>query len=440
MPIALKDHEWRENTTHLYVTLKLPNLAAKDTHVHASDNFLKFSCPPYLFILDLPRTIVPEKSIVSIAKNELSFELLKETSELWNTLQLDPPLSRQELITRREESESRGRDRLLKIHESAVKEKRERERDMVRKQIDVERVQRERIEDMKAAVRAAAEVEFLYTSDFASSVDDQSDLVPDDLLPPSRHSQPEIATAHNVPSTDDEMISYRNEASSDVRHAPVRSLHKTEDEEDGLTPEELAFIQAKVVRAMKPEGRPPPPIRESREIEVGFTSRLPIPTSVARESEDEKWRARIDHFRAAAAQAPPPDPDNVPTQDADTLLSLFNKFYSLENYQAALNALNSAYSLAPSPHLLLHRAAAHLKLQDHNAAVADCTALLIDPDVCNSEMRATAFSRRSMGLLALGEKESALRDLAEASRCSKHPEAKRALEAAREVLHNEMAG
>ncbi|KAI8807633.1 hypothetical protein BJ742DRAFT_772813 [Cladochytrium replicatum] len=101
MPIALSDEEWREKTQRICTSLSSFSI---DTHVQGSKRqFFKRSSVLHIFL----GKSFPEQSSVAIAKNELSFELLKKTPELWNARQLDPPLTRQERTARRAESEAR---------------------------------------------------------------------------------------------------------------------------------------------------------------------------------------------------------------------------------------------------------------------------------------------------------------------------------------------
>lgn len=121
-------------------------------------------------------------------------------------------------------------------------------------------------------------------------------------------------------------------------------LSMEDDCEDGI---DMEAILAKVKQQLKKKEAPPP--RASADIQVTFTDRGAIPTSVARESEDIKWRARIAQMTAEYNRK------NAKAVEEDTKhytdwmwKDKAEEWYKQGNLESAVNAYSQALALNPS--------------------------------------------------------------------------------------------
>ncbi|KAI8822538.1 uncharacterized protein EV422DRAFT_524364 [Fimicolochytrium jonesii] len=393
MPIIIKEYTWTESSTHVYLTIPLKGANPKKTDVYVNDVYVKVNFPPYFFELDLAHEVDSENAVATIGNGCAKLELPKQIEQPWTTL-THTPTSPDSLKSRRANADEKSRARIAAAQEKKLAARRERERALVQKQIEVERNAREEVARLKEEERRAA-VEDLagWTRNVedgerrrdrmesnirgqTSSEDKITEIFEDDDLV-STHSR---AIENEYTSGPEDAVA--QEPENTITHASyIQEVNDSEEDEDGLDMEE---IRAKVRKQLQPKSVPPP--RDvDREIIISFTSRGLKPTKTARESEDVKWETRIKAMqdehelkqKAIAAKAAETDANGIDETNPIFLKDKGNAFYRTGNFEAAINAYSAALKLDPdSLPCLSNRAASYLHLSQHDSCIKDCTAAL----------------------------------------------------------------
>eukprot|EP00842_Homolaphlyctis_polyrhiza_P003918 jgi/Hompol1/4527/HPOL_000940-RA len=158
MPIVIKEFEATQTEQELFITVALNGANAAKVDVHATDIYIKINFPPFFFELDLAHSIDPDASVASVGNNTVTFKLVKVEPGVWSEIKFKAASPKQ-LRDRRKESEARNIAKTEAKRLEAVVAKRALERDAVRRQIEVEREKRERVEKLKLAEKESGERE-----------------------------------------------------------------------------------------------------------------------------------------------------------------------------------------------------------------------------------------------------------------------------------------
>jgi hypothetical protein len=161
MPILIKDYEFQEDEEHLYLTVSLNGKSPKNVDIYCNDSYLKININPFFFELDFFEKVDEDTSSANISQTDVKISIKKETPKIWGRASLftdeesNKPENKEFIKNRRNEAF----DRSLKKEEEKKKQKRiflnNQKREMVQKQMDVEKAERENIKDIKN--RAAEE-------------------------------------------------------------------------------------------------------------------------------------------------------------------------------------------------------------------------------------------------------------------------------------------
>jgi tetratricopeptide (TPR) repeat protein len=179
------------------------------------------------------------------------------------------------------------------------------------------------------------------------------------------------------------------------------------------------------------------------DISVTFTSRGLIPTSTARESEDSKWKLKIQQMLEINRRKKELKDATLDEQHPEYLKEKGNQFFKNGNYESALNAYTAALELDPSNvgfvffqlmfRYLSNRSACHLKLNSPSDAFKDTMMALdylareeellkqqlIEEDAQDRSMRIRTkikvYLRKGAAQLAMGNKKGAIEDYQAAS-------------------------
>ncbi|ORX43412.1 hypothetical protein BCR36DRAFT_336063 [Piromyces finnis] len=155
MPILIKEYEFQEDEEHLFLTIKLNGQNPKNVDIYCNDSYLKINFSPFFFELDFFDKVDEDTSSANISQKDIKFSIKKETSKLWGRASLftdeekSTPENKELIKKRRAEAFDRS---LEKIKEKQ-KQKRifinNQKREMVQKQMDVEKAEREKIKEIK---------------------------------------------------------------------------------------------------------------------------------------------------------------------------------------------------------------------------------------------------------------------------------------------------
>ncbi|KAJ3052827.1 Dynein assembly factor 4, axonemal [Rhizophlyctis rosea] len=376
MPIVIKDYTWTESDETVYITVPLKGINANKADFYANDEYIKVNYPPHFFELDLYASVDSESAVAAVGDGSVKFTLTKKAPKLWNTVKTTIT-DIEELKQRRTQAEQRAYQRQQEIRQEKLRLKRDQERELVQKQIEVERAERERVAALKEEEKRTAQVALAKWTEEIKSVApstgndhegggvpvaaDGEEAVVDRLREGDIFDEDDLAEADDVGG----------------KALPESGITETGDEEEEGSDDEkgidMEAIRAKVQEQLQGKSRPPPRAANA-EIEITFTSRGLIPTKTARESEDAKWQAKISQAQAAhKAQQDKSDAKGIEEENPVFLKDKGNDFYRKGNFPAAINAYTAALQLDPKNLTCLsNRAASHLHLSNHAPCISDC--------------------------------------------------------------------
>lgn len=146
MPIT-PTYKWRESNTWVTVDVNFGFVTPNSSDITSTECFLRITCFPYLFQVDLHKEINSKKSSVSIGRNYVSFFLVKKDQGIWG--RLTALGDKKVLAQRRQSSLEAFALETEKAKTKAKADASELGRFVVGKQIDCEDVKRQVIEARK---------------------------------------------------------------------------------------------------------------------------------------------------------------------------------------------------------------------------------------------------------------------------------------------------
>ncbi|KAJ3044803.1 Dynein assembly factor 4, axonemal [Rhizophlyctis rosea] len=374
MPLVVKEYTWTESSDAVYITIPLKGVNTSKADVYANDEYIKVNFPPYFFELNLYAAVESESAVAAVGNGCVKFTLTKKEHVLWNRVTTTIS-DHDELKRRRAEAEQKAHQRQEELRQERLRRKRDEERQLVQKQIEVERAERERVAALKEEEKRQAQAAL---AEWAEDIK---------TAPPvEEEEQNDIAAAADFPEQEEGAIFADDDLADEAMDNSYVPSGITEigdedevddedvDDEAGI---DMEAIRAKVREQMQGKARPPPRATNA-EIEITFTSRGLIPTKTARESEDAKWRVKIADAQAAYdRKQKKSDARNIEEQNPVFLKDKGNDFYRKGNFAAAVNAYTAALDLDPENiSCLSNRAACHLQLSQPNLCITDCTRVL----------------------------------------------------------------
>ncbi|KAJ3336859.1 Dynein assembly factor 4, axonemal [Gonapodya sp. JEL0774] len=115
----------------------------------------------------------------------------------------------------------------------------------------------------------------------------------------------------------------------------------------------------------------PAPAEPANDLELTEEELAEVQSRVRKQLE-LKWQDYVRRQNNSTAEKKE-DSAGLHEETPSLLITRANHFLSTSDFSSALAALSAAVSLSPhDPTLLANRAALHLRMEDHNAAVADC--------------------------------------------------------------------
>ncbi|KAI9355970.1 hypothetical protein DFJ73DRAFT_824128 [Zopfochytrium polystomum] len=376
MPIVVKELEFSETDALAFVTVSLNGVTPGKADVYCNDAYVKVNFPPFLFEADLFALVDPDASTAVVGDGAVKLTLAKVETGLWNQLR-PSDMTKEDLRKRRQEAQDRAQERAKSAQEEKAKRKQEEHYKLVKQQIEVERAARLEIENLKKQEAERFESSISEWKNSLSSTQQvpgqhQADPVTQDV------EEEDILLDSTVGRIDTVVRSSANQQRVDSKI--FEDDHDSEASEAEFTEEEMAMLKQKVERQMKAKFksqiRPPP--RQSANIVVTFTDRGALPTPVARESEDAKWKVRINEAYVKDAQtrsALVEEPLDLNEKNPIFLKDKGNAFLKRGDFQGAINAYTAALDLDDSQYTCFsNRAICHLKLGNFKACHEDCSA------------------------------------------------------------------
>lgn len=127
--------------------MPLKGVNPKKADIFSTDVFLKVNFPPYIFEADLFATVNDKTSSATVGDGSVVFTLQKSSAGIWG--QLLATGSKDEIHARRLASLDRAREREQADQVTKETEKHEAERAALRKQMELEQKERERVQQLK---------------------------------------------------------------------------------------------------------------------------------------------------------------------------------------------------------------------------------------------------------------------------------------------------
>ena len=321
--------------------------------------------------------------------NSVTIQLIKQQAGLkWETAAFDFHIAGQTKQDAQEARKARRLDaerRLVEKVKEKEKEgvimKREQERDLVQRQIDVERAKRERIEALKESEKERAGQEL---QQWSESIQNGNPVEINEANKMEGRIDSAIFGDNDAVSGDDAIMS-EFEDDDDIDIEAIRAKVKTQLDGKPMHTMKQQILKLTCTKIAERKETCPVP-REAQDIKVQFTPRGFIPTNTARETEDEKWRMRIkisqEMHKLKQKQT------SSLTQDGDETNPLVlkdkgNVFFGQGNYESAVEAYSEAIRLdSINANLFANRAASYLQLASSDSTksspalescVADCS-------------------------------------------------------------------
>ncbi|ORY46957.1 TPR-like protein [Rhizoclosmatium globosum] len=343
MPIVIKAEDFTQTEDRVFISVPLNGVKADKADIYANDSYIKINFAPFFYEADLLHRINTEESEATVGDGCVKFNVgLFESSDL----------SAEEIKARRAEAFQRELDRVEQKKKDKAIKKREDHYKLVQEQLNVERAEKARVENIKLEEKRIAED----IGGSSKAKTDRSDSAIFDT---------------NI----DEATTHESTISTVIKSEEPELDEDEDDDDDDLDMEEIKAKVRKEMDKLKGQAKPKP--RESGIINVKMTSRGLLPTSTARETEDAKWVHRINQAWEKDSRERADnlyDPVSAEEKNPIFLKDKGNAFFKKGNLHAAINAFTASLELdSQLIPCLTNRAICHLKLENYEACVQDCS-------------------------------------------------------------------
>ncbi len=344
MPIT-PEYSYQETEALITVNVELRGASPKNCDVFVSDVLLKINKSPHLLVIDLHAAVDDTTSTVSFTPSGLTVNLRKARAAMWGVLKADASLlgGKEGVAKRREASIERQREAANAVRQQRLTAKSAHKRMATHAGIDLDRAQRQLIDDRKAAEKAQAEAE-MYA---------------------------ELEAAENERGQPTEEPSWEEVEGEDAQEG-----------EDGIWEEvdaaEAAEAQPAVAIVREPEPEPQlAPVRSYKGSHIA-----PVKYTKSKQPDHLQHlpaRTKPEDMPSAETAIKPIDDDTVDLgeQNALFLKDRGDGFFGRRDYEAAVNAYSAALTLDRDlPAVYSNRAACYFCLSDYSACAKDCTSAL----------------------------------------------------------------
>ncbi|KAF5891570.1 dyslexia susceptibility 1 candidate 1 protein, partial [Clarias magur] len=369
MPLVVSDHTWSQTDRAVFIRVPLKAVKPAKVSVMCTEEYLKVSFPPFLFEAFFFEPVDEEKSVAKIGDGVALFTLPKKTPGLWDQL-----------------SRNTEKDKQREIRDAAI----------VKTQI------KEKEKEEAKALRIRQERKFTLET-MMKIEDEKRDRI-------QKMKDEECARALNELEAWKEKQKEAQEEDESRRRSQERAAQETKQIHQHRKPEKVPTpgpnpSRAEAGKKSKQADLPAP--RSAGYIKVSFTPRLfPTPSRESYIPEEEEWlRKQAEARRAANADLAELEDLKEEERNPDYLKDKGDKFFTVGNYHAALNAYDLAIKLNRRvPALYSNRAACHLKLRNLHKAIEDSSQALelLTPAVsANAAARMKAHVRRGTAFCQL---------------------------------------
>jgi len=302
MPIIVKDYTSQDEPDKIYISVPLRNVNPSKVVIYSNSVYVKANYPPYFFELDLAGQVDHMASSVSIGGNGMIlFEMEKTVPGLWGA---GPAYAGQDRLARRAKGEQDDLDLQAQLKQKKLQEKREKERELVRAQIAVEREARETIQALKEKeIQMAKDHIAAWTKEMKEKeVSDAKMSVSDEIMSAKKIDSAIFDTGSSITEIVDDDLDAISAANSNMSSFIQNGQYEEDEESDEDI--DLDAIRNSVKKQLQGPQHAPPR-RSSADghttakIQVTFTVRVNIPTMTARETEDgnDLYCLRVSDFK-----------------------------------------------------------------------------------------------------------------------------------------------
>ncbi|KAJ3276207.1 Dynein assembly factor 4, axonemal [Terramyces sp. JEL0728] len=376
MPIVVKEGAIDDSEKQLVITIPLRNVHPTKVDVYCNDHYVKVHFPPYFFEYDVFDRIDPEESVASIGEGVAMLKLHKREARLWT----DTRYRGSDVKDRRQKAEEEHLKFEKEKKHAKLVEKREKERDLVRRQIKVEQEKRLSIQKIKDK-----ELE-----DAKQNLVSWSNEIREKELGSEKKGSRETPTPKDFKDKNDSGIFTMDDQAATLKKSSIGTVIFTDEDivvkntdqmhlDSGDDSDiDVEAIRASVRAKLYNDDTPAPRCATTTTVSLSFSSRGPIPTTTARETEDEKWMTRIKLIKAMHARNEENKTAEIKEgETSETLKTKGDNQFKLGNFDGAINAYDDSLTLDPLNYSCLsNRAACHLKKQDLENCIKDCTRAL----------------------------------------------------------------
>lgn len=275
MPILVKDYTFKDTGKNVYLSVGLRNVYPSKVVIYSNSTYVKANYPPYFFELDVAFDIDPLKSSASIdaSLGLIIFELVKTDESIqWNQAHY----TGQDRLERRHQGEKRQLELEQELKKKRLQETREKERELVRAQIQVER-------DARAAVQQLKEKEIQTAKDHIVSWSKEMAAKKSTQVPLNDNVRTDSAIFTEESCSSPTL----NNLNQDLQSMKIETLEDDDEESDEDV--DLDAIRSAIQKQLQgPQHAPPRRSGKApaQKISLTFTGRGSIPTHTARETED----------------------------------------------------------------------------------------------------------------------------------------------------------
>mmetsp|Transcript_23746 Transcript_23746/g.25991 ORF Transcript_23746/g.25991 Transcript_23746/m.25991 type:complete len:783 (-) Transcript_23746:142-2490(-) len=338
MPVR-GEYRWNETSDSLRIEIPLKGVSPKKVDIFVSTSVLKINYSPYLVEIFLLKEVDAVKHKATVKDGVLTITLMKKIPEHWGTLEIsleeyERDQKKEHLLKKKQEALEQRTALEQKLAAEATDRKITEERHAVKQQMALDEEFRNRLDQLKADEKKAAEEE-VYRTFAALQQNNQNFAGPSTTTTtPTDNAPPTTTTSTNPDSTlpkdkedskrlihedvllesydmiddleEDEALSpqkHQKSPPSNTTSADEKQSHRyvSEPNEDGLEEEEEEEEEREVIETEADDIKYIPPPRhqtldtnaDSSKVKINFTPRLfPTPMRESKAAEEEDWIAK----------------------------------------------------------------------------------------------------------------------------------------------------
>ncbi|KAJ3224784.1 Dynein assembly factor 4, axonemal [Clydaea vesicula] len=392
--IVIKDYNFTETEHTIHISVPIKGVQPNKVDAYCNGLFIKVNFQPFLFQLDLfkPVSILDKDVVVKVGNGLVEFHLKKVEVEKWGKANYNHIEGDISVAERRVKAEKDYFAKLEEMKKDRLALKQENERLLVQKQIQVEREEKLRVENLKLQEKLVAEENL---NDWVKSIE-----TPSDQKLPTSAEKIEIFDDDdlNIVETEEEenfvfeeairtkSLDYSGsmvETSKDLSEQgnEIRNILDLENVniDESILDMDNILLKVKKQLEKKPEKKLPPPRGKNVEITFKFTDRGPLPTKVARESEDAKWHARIEEAKLKSIQKQNKpkkilNEENLADNNVMLLKDKAKLLIKQENLEGALNVYTQILDINQTDiSALLNKSLLQMKLSKPDDCISTCS-------------------------------------------------------------------